>query len=267
MLEQPPPRERMKGILFALIILAPIAFAGFAFWMVLEQLLPASDLKWILPVCLSFSLLGFAVDRLISIKLPGVEARLAEMKTATDRAYASVAEVDKLKDGMLDLAEKLARQQAVLVMKANRVVGSDHLTERIRSISELKRTLDKLGVPDDKVGNMLNEVTPYVRNDLNRDVRSALEDAFTESAKTNKAASPDLNELRVEFNKFIHAYEVGKTAQRVEVYLREHEVEVTDAIRKAFSRLDAFLGEGRYLDLDGNVVITFPNPTTSPSLR
>ena len=257
--EQSPHRERMRGI----IILAPIAFAGFAFWMVHEQLLPASDLKWILPVCLSFSLFGFAGDRLISIKLPGVEARLAEMKTATERAYASVDEVNKLKDGMLDLAEKLARQQAVSVMKANRFVGDDHLTERIRSISELKRTLDRLGVPDDKVGNMLNEVTPYIRNDLNSELR----DAVTESAQTNKAVRRDINELRVEFDKFIHAYEAGKTAQRVEVYLREHEVEMTDAIHKAFKRLDAFLGEGRYLDLDGNVVITFTNPTISPSLR
>lgn len=240
-----------------------MVLAGFTPWMVHEQLLPASDLKWILGVCLLFSFLGLAVDRVISIKLPGVEARLAEMKTATDRAYASVDEVNKLKDGMLNLAEKLARQQAVSVMKANRFVGDDHLTERIRSISELKRTLDRLGVPDDKVGNILNEVTPYVRNDLNHELR----DAVTESARTNNATRRDLNELRAEFDKFIHAYEVGKTAQRVEIYLREHEVEMTDAIHKAFNRLDAFLGEGRYLDLDGNVVITFPNPTTSPSLR
>ena len=261
--EQSPHRERMRGI----IILSPIVLAGFAPWMVHEQLLPASDFKWILGVCLLFSLLGFAVDRLISIKFLGVEARLVEMETATNRAYASVAEVEKLKDGMLDFAEKLARQQALSVMKANRFVGDDHLTERIRSISELKRTLDKLGVPDDKLGNMLNEVTSYVCNDLNSDLRSALGDAFTKSAKTNKTARRDINELRAEFDKFIHAYEVGKTAQRVEIYLREHEVEMTDAIHKAFNRLDAFLGEGRYLDLDGNVVITFPNPPVSPSLR
>ncbi len=265
----------LEDVLFAGVTLAPIAIAVSARWIYkplltesnLKWLLTESNLKWVLGLCLLFSLLGFAADRLTSIKLPGVEAQLAEMKTATDSVYASVAEMEDLKKSLQDLATILARQQALSVMKASRLVGDDFLTENVRSLLELRRTLDELGVPDDKAESILDAVVPYVRIDLKDAASKVVRTTFTENAKTREARLRASKLMADFYDKFMRGYEVGETIKRVEIFLREHEVEMTDAIREAFSRLDAFLGEGRYLDLEGNVVMTFLNPTAPPFLR
>ena len=261
MSDQPSPRRfHLRCILFAVITLAPLFIVGFTLWSP-KQIFPSSDLKWVLGVCLLFSLLGFAANRLISIKFLGGEARLAEMKTARDEAAASVDEMKELKKNLQNAATTLARQQALSVMKSNRVVGDDFLTERIRAVAELKGTLDELGVPDGKVGLILDAVTPYVHRDLNLDAICAVSDAYNKNPKNLTSAGPDLRYIETElYDKFLNEYIVGETAGQVEDFLTKYEIEVTDAIRTAFRRLDAFLSKGRYLDLDGNAVITFPNP-------
>ena len=256
MSDQPPPRRfHLRDILFAVITLAPLFIVGFTFWSP-KQIFPASDLKWVLGVCLLFSLLGFAANRLISIKFLGGEARLAEMKTAR-----SVDETKELKKNLQDAATTLARQQALSVMKSDRFVGDDFLTEMIQAVAELKGTLDELGVPDDKVERILDAVAPYVHRDLNHDAFSAVAYAYNKNPKQLTSAGPDLRYIETElYDKFLNEYIVGETAGQVEDFLAKYGIEVTDAIRTAFIRLDAFLSEGRYLDLDGNAVITFPNP-------
>ena len=111
-------RFHLKNILFAAITLTPIFIIGFTLWF--PQTFPESDLKWIIGVCLLFSLLGFVADRLISIKFLGGEARLTEMKTAR-----SVDEMKERKKNLQDAATTLTRQQALSVMKSNRFVGDD----------------------------------------------------------------------------------------------------------------------------------------------
>lgn len=256
----PLRRFYMKNILFAAITLTPILIIGFTLWS-FKQTFPESDLKWIIGVCLLFSLLGFVADRLISIKFLGGEARLAEMKTARDEAAASVDEMKALKKNLQNAATTLARQQALSVMKSNRYVGDDFLTERIQAVAELKGTLDELGVPDGKVERILDAVAPYVHRDLNHDAFCVVADAYNKNPKNLTSAGPDLRYIETElYDKFLNEYIVGETAGQVEDFLTKYEIEVTDAIRTAFSRLDAFLSEGRYIDLDGNAVITFPNP-------
>ena len=256
MSDQPSPRRfHLRGMLSAVITLTPILIACFTLWSP-EQTFPASDRKWIIGVCLLFSLLGFVADRLISIKFLGGEARLAEMKTAR-----SVDETKELKKNLQDAATTLARQQALSVMKSNRFVGDDFLTEMIQAVAELKGTLDELGVPDGKVEHILDAVAPYVHRDLNHDAFSAVAYAYNKNPKQLTSAGPDLRYIETElYDKFLNKYIVGETAGQVEDFLAKYGIEVTDAIRTAFSRLDAFLSEGRYLDLDGNAVITFPNP-------
>ncbi len=191
----PPRRFHLRDILSAAITLTPILIISFTLWFP-KQTFPASDLKWILGVCLLFSLLGFVANRLISIKFLGGEAQLAEMKTARDEAAASVDEMKELKKNLQNAATTLARQQALSVMKLNRVVGDDFLTERIRVVAELKGTLDELGVPDSKVEGMLDAVAPYVHSDLNRDAFSAVAYAYNKSPKTLTSAGPDLRYIR-----------------------------------------------------------------------
>ena len=260
MSDQLSPRGfHLRNILFAAVTLTPIFIIGFTL-LLPNQTFPESDLKWLIGVCLLFSLLGFVADRLISIKFLGGEARLAEMKTARDEAAASVDEMKELKKNLQNAATTLARQQALSVMKSNRFVGDDFLTERIRAVAELKGTLDELGVPDGKVERILDAVASYVHRDLNQDAFYAVADAYNKNPKTLTHSVPDLHQIETELDKFLNEYTVGETAGQIEDFLAKRGIEVTDVIRTAFSRLDAFLSEGHYLDLEGNVVITFPNP-------
>ena len=258
-----PERSPLRSVLFAAITLAPIVIAGLAPWMVHKQLLPAADLTWFVVACLLFSILGFAGDRLISIKFPGIEARLAEIQTATNNAYASIAEVNRLKNGILELAGGFARQQALLIMRANRIVGENHLTERVHSLSELKAAVSELGVSESEAESILKEAAPYVRNDLGSDLRSELWEAVTQSARAEQSGWQDpkkLEELREEIGCLTSRYETAGDASSIETYLEEHRIQTSDAIQKAVARLGAFLNAGHYLDMDGNVVLTFPIP-------
>ena len=237
MSDQLSPRGfHLRNILFAAITLTPIFIIGFTLWSP-NQTFPESDLKWLIGVCLLFSLLGFVADRLISIKFLGGEARLAEMKTARDEAAASVDEMKELKKNLQNAATTLARQQALSVMKSNRFVGDDFLTERIRAVAELKGTLDELGVPDGKVEGILDAVAQYVYRDLNRDALSAVAYDYNKSPKTLTHSVPDLHQIETElYDKFLNEYTVGETAGQIEDFLRSRlktPVSILSAKKKA----------------------------------
>ena len=74
------------------------------------------------------------INRLTRIKIPGVEAQLAEMKTVRDETVASASEMKKLKKDLKDATFASARQQALLIMQIGRFVSDDHITERVKSV-------------------------------------------------------------------------------------------------------------------------------------
>ena len=259
--------EVLEKFLYATITLAPVGLAGFASFLLYKQLISSSEFTRILGVCLLFSLLGFGSYRLITIKFFGGEAQLTEIKTVADRAAASVDEMEKVKESLQDVATILARQQALSVMKAGRLGGDDFLTKNIHSLLELKKILVELNVTENKIETVLDAAVPYIRIDLKDAVSTAVHKAFTERAKTSEATLGIPKRTTEFYDQFLHEYETGETAQRAEAYLRNHDVEITDSIRESFNRLDAFLNEGHYLDLEGNIVMTFLNPTSPPFLR
>ena len=261
----PKKETRLRRLLFGAITIGPILFALLSTVLLYQDHLPSSDFKWILGLCFVFSLLGFAVDRLISFKGFGVEARLAELDNATQKAYASVEEMNQMQQQIRSLAEHLAAQQALIVMQNNRFVGDDYLSDRVRKIGELQILLESVNATKDGIETMLNSASPYIRIDLNYDVFRAVSEAFQLSNNENtQEIRQNWQKFRQDFySQFIISYEVGITPNKVFEFLKENEVDITKAIQTAFSRLDAFLGEGRYLDINCNFILSFPNPQAS----
>jgi len=50
------------------------------------------------------------------------------------------------------------------------------------------------------------------------------------------------------------------TSHQVSEFLTDLDVEMTDEIQQTFKRLDLFLGEGKYINIAGEHILTFPNP-------
>lgn len=260
--EQQNREGYLRRILFGVITLCPLLLIIICIALVYQKSLPGEDLKWIIGVCLTFSILGFTVDRLISFKGFGIEARLAELHDATQKAYASVAEMHQVQQQIRNLAEHLALQQALVVMKTNRFVGDDYLSERIQAIGDLKKILEEIKASKEGIEKMLNVAAPYIRRDLTMDAREAMWKAIQTSLDERVAEiKRDPNRFQREFyEKFVKGYQVNLTFEQVKNYLVEHGIKVTEDVIRAFSRLDAFLGDGRFLNLAGEYLLTVPNP-------
>ena len=197
------------------------------------------------------------MNRLTRIKIPGIEAQLAEMKTVRDETVASASEMKELKKDLKEAAFASAHQQALLIMQGNRLVGDDHITERVKSVCKLKTILDRHGVSGDKFKNMLKQdVSQYVADDLTRDLIEAV--CITTKTGNFYIPPPDLQEKCMSFLLKTGAddLEYGLFLD----FLRDNNINETDGIRKAFKRLDSFLKDGLFLDINGNVVVNFKNP-------
>ena len=142
-------------------------------------------------------------------------------------------------------------------MQIGRFVSDDHITERVKSVYELKTILDRHDVPVDEFKDMLErDVSRYVADDLTRD----LIEAVCITTKTGDFYIPprDLQEKCMSFLLKTGAddLEYGLFLD----FLRDNNINETDRIRKAFKRLDSFLKDGLFLDMNGNVVVNFKNP-------
>lgn len=257
-----PSEYRTNRFLFVFITIGPFLIGILSAMLLYIERLPSEDFKWIIGICFLFSLLGFAVDRIVSFKGFGIEAQLAEINEATQKAYASVSEMNQLQQQIRSLGEHLAKQQALVVMETNRYVGDDYLSERILTINKLKNILENVEASQTGIDAMLNAVTPYIRRDLNSDAFQAILNAMrTNKNEKVKEILKDSTEFRETFyNDFIDGYEVGTTANMIFAFLSNLDIESTDEIQHALKRLDSFLGEGKYLNLEGEHILTFPNP-------
>ena len=74
----------------------------------------------------------------------GLEAKLAKLDEATEKAYATIEEVEKSRQEMRLLGETLALQQALTIMTANRLLDENFIFERAKSIQILFDILKKL---------------------------------------------------------------------------------------------------------------------------
>ena len=131
--------DRLKVILIcaplfcaAITIIMPPIFRGVNF-----------DYKWT-GVFLGISLIAFAVDRLELIKMFGLEAKLSKLDEATKKAYATIEEVEKSRQKIRLLGERLAEIQAQAVMNANRFVSQDILSDQEKAIQTLVDTLEEI---------------------------------------------------------------------------------------------------------------------------
>ena len=211
---------------------------------------------------LLLALLGCSIDRLELIKIFGLEAKLAKLDKATEKAYATIEEVEKSRQEMRSLGETLALQQAHAIMTANRLLNENFIFERAKRIQILYDTLQKIDASPETTKKVNDIAEPYIRFDLKNDVFRRVDKALRQSeSKKVKALLRDRKFNREQFfEDFINRYEIGKTFQDVSSYLNELDVEVTDDVQQSFKRLDTFLRDGVLLDSRGNKILTLPNP-------
>lgn len=251
-----------KDILKGFIICTPLIVVAYTLIIPIFDEIDV-DYKWT-AIFLGISLLAFSVDRLELIKIFGLEAKLSKLNEATEKAYATIEEVDKSRQKMRLLGEMLAYQQAQVIMKANRIVDEDFISERAKSIQFLFDTLRTIEASPEAINRVNDVAATYTRIDLNNDAFRRVNEALTQSESEKAKALPRGEDFRIQFfEDYIDGYESGKTFQEVCSFLNENEVEVTDGIRKSFNRIDTFLRDGVLRDHSGNQVLTVPNPQGS----
>lgn len=101
------------------------------------------DYKWTV-MCLCISLLAFSVDRLELLKIFGLEAKLSKLDKATEKAYATIEEVEKSRQDMRLLGERLAIIQAQTVRNTNRFLSQSILSDKKEAIQTLVDTLKEM---------------------------------------------------------------------------------------------------------------------------
>ena len=240
-----------------LLICVPIIVVVLTIIVPLAKGVGFENTKWIGTIFFLFALLAFSVDRLELIKMFGLEAKLSKLDKATQEAYATIQEVEKSRQEIRSLGETLVLQQVQTIMKANRLVSEDFISERAKSIQILLDTLKRIDASPEAIKEANDVVTNYIRMDLKnyafRRVHEALKQSESEKAK---ALLRDGKFNREQFFEDFISGEIGKTLERVSLYLNKSGVEVTDDVRQSLNRLDSFLQDSVLLDSSGNKVLT-----------
>ena len=241
-----------------LLIVAPLICAAITIIMPIVREVDF-DYKWTV-ICLCISLLAFSVDRLELLKIFGLEAKLSKLDKATQEAYATIQEVEKSRQEIRSLGETLVLQQVQAIMKTNRLVSEDFISERAKSIQILFDTLKRIDASPEAIKEANDVVTNYISMDLKNDAFWRVYEVLKQS-KSDKAKAL-LQDGKFHREKFFEDFingEIGKTLEKVSSYLNESGVEMTDDVRQSLNRLDSFLQDSVLLDSSGNKVLTVQN--------
>lgn len=239
-----------------LLIVAPLICAAITIIMPIVREVDF-DYKWTV-MCLCISLLAFSVDRLELLKIFGLEAKLSKLDEATKKAYATIQEVEKSRQEMRSLGEILVFQQAMTIMKANRFVGEDFVSERAEAIHPLFDMLETINASKETIQRTNEVVATYIRIDLNHNAFERVKEVLGQSEIIEQCFAQI--GVTPHFDPLCNGYEIGKTLEKVRSYLNEIDVEMADDIQYSFRRLDSFLQNGELLDISENKILTVQDP-------
>jgi len=181
-------------------------------------------------------------------ELQGKFGSWGEFGAKMDRMEQLQQAVEESAGDVRDIGTKLAVLLAGEIMRQNRFVGGDHVTERMKRLESVIESLKATGaeeeiikVEEDAMGFFVFDLKHYV-------VDVALKSLHAVDVKINN----------VEFHdRFLESYKLDQGAEGIRAFLRENGVTDMQEIDDAIARLESLLRDGAFHSADGELVYRF----------